>query len=189
MAIESKYRPPVSEKLCKRCGLVKSKSDYYPSLSHYSGLQHYCKKCTMENIKEYDHASGRHSDFKLDTTTALHLGVHIAENTFATFFPDAIRSKFNTRGYDFLIGGDNIKIDVKASCLRSTKGYTRQRWRFNTRKINKIVAEYELQINSLIKDDERKQQEKNKCCNNYKALIDRVKQEWLTNLKRHTRCN
>jgi hypothetical protein len=47
----------------------------------------------------------------------------------------------------------------------------------NLIEINKVVTNFERQINKFIQDDDRRQQEKEKCCNNYKTLIDRVKQE------------
>ena len=136
-AAERKKISDASPKKCNLCGEVKPMSEFY-------NFQGKCKKCSDKVHFEWVRAHPKHlppldKPFCNNKEHPGYLGVHVAETVLSTIFEGVTRCKMHNHGYDFVCKKGH-KIDVKASCVRTNKGWNY--WQFYIRK-NK-VADYFL---------------------------------------------
>jgi hypothetical protein len=145
------YKNLINEKLCLKCGLIKSLDAFYVIKNQPGKYSSRCKECIRkasnlwhkknpEYFKKQNQM--RHRPMAEAKDCALYLGVVIAEKALSKFFKHIKRMLPNNPGFDFLCNKD-FKIDVKSSCIKYAKDCS-PRWQFAIRK-NKI-ADYFLLI-------------------------------------------
>lgn len=126
-------------KCCTRCGVIKSKHDYYHSDKAKKYPTSRCKACHNKCSQESKRRRGVHRSLFDAKDSSPYLGA-IAERTLSKYFDNIKRMPYNNPGYDFLCG-KGFKIDVKGACLRYPKGKSAL-WAFNSRRNG--VADYFL---------------------------------------------
>jgi hypothetical protein len=146
-------------KRCPKCGETKEAIDFgYRSGARSTQLNGLCKLCLRlyhqrwsvihPGYQSYmDHETGRHKSMQNNIDCTMHLGVYIVENTIANDILHKIFSNVShnessrSAGFDYLC--DDIKIDVKSSCLHKYN-HTHPLWVFGIDKNN--IPDYFLCI-------------------------------------------
>ena len=62
-------------------------------------------------------------DINVTKTSAVYLGIHVAETILANIFKDVTKMPANNPGYDFICK-NGFKIDVKSACLTNSIDYS-----------------------------------------------------------------
>lgn len=130
-----------NKKCCKRCGLVKDKTEFHKDLDAFDGVQCYCRICNTGYRQEQRliRNGGKHPR-EINKDCSQWLGIEVAEKVLAAVFKNVQVMPENNRAFDFICG-KGFKIDVKSSCRGHYKNRN-DRWSFNI-KHNK-VADYFL---------------------------------------------
>lgn len=136
--------------LCRKCNTVKPLSEFrkYPNKNLW---RHQCKECEraygreysrnhrskmIERTRNWRHINGIHAPMDKNKKCSSYLGVHIAENILSKYFENVTRTKYGTKGYDFICS-KGYKIDVKSSCIVHKRD-----WSFHIN--NNKIADYFL---------------------------------------------
>lgn len=122
---------------CPRCDVVMTEDNTNTCKSgkRVGQFRGYCKKCTIDYNRDWEHKTGRSRPMAENKDCAAFLGVVVAENLLANVFKTVERMPTNHPGYDFWCP-KGYKIDSKISTLSPKRNCWQFRIHHNT------VADY-----------------------------------------------
>jgi hypothetical protein len=127
-------------KTCRKCGIVQPLTKFRKYKDDKYVLKQ-CRSCEREYGREYSrihrrrniirtrlwrHETGISRPMSENKKCSSYLGVYIAETILSKYFENVKRTKYGTKGYDFICK-NGFKIDVKSSCFRNNM------WQFHIR--------------------------------------------------------
>lgn len=104
-----------TEKYCPDCKQTKPISEFYNNRSRGDGVSVYCKICQKRRVSNRTKNGNIYHNSK---SCSQYFGVCIAEKLLEKTFKNANRSRFGTKGYDFICG-KGFKVDSKSAALRN----------------------------------------------------------------------